>query len=101
MANRAKQKSKKDGKQSNNFKGKKGKYVHSVLLWKVFLKFLMRSCADENGGMLLLEGSTPQVHRTAATVGDKLDTENSELVRRPPMGANLHRRWRGGAPALA
>ena len=89
MANRANKKSKKDGKQSNNFKGKKGKYVHSALLWKVFLKFLTRSYADEKGGMLLLEGSTPQVHLTVATVRDKLDTENSELVRRPSMGANL------------
>ncbi|CAE8629391.1 unnamed protein product, partial [Polarella glacialis] len=75
----------KDGKGS----GKGQKYVKAVPLFKLFLKWGLRSYANKDGCMLFTDSGEPSKYFTVKSVRDMLTEDSSECVRRPATGVNL------------
>ena len=78
---------KKDKKQDE--RAKSSKRITAVKEWNLPTKAMVRAFPDESGCMLKTGGRSVKKALAPGQFRDRLDSDSSELVRRPGMGLNL------------
>lgn len=78
---------KKDKKQDE--RAKAGKRITAAKEWNLPTKAMVRAFPDESGCMLKTGGKSVKKALAPGQLRDRLDSDSSELIRRPGMGLNL------------